>query len=124
MTNRRYHHRFHRHRRSTTGSDKSSNNSVLPLLHISVSDIAAMTGYHPYCDLPELMLKYVYQNRYEKMESDAQLLGITLYESNEQYWINVVKESQSTNKERLLQEVVQNLVDIKNHPEQKNTHKY
>jgi hypothetical protein len=49
-------------------------------LRISASNVAAMTGYHPYKNLPELLLQLVYQGRWggALLQKDAQLLGLTM----------------------------------------------
>ncbi|GAX14715.1 hypothetical protein FisN_11Hh256 [Fistulifera solaris] len=49
-------------------------------LRISASNVAAMAGYHPYKNLPELLLQLVYQGRWGAalLQKDAQLLGLTM----------------------------------------------
>ena len=49
-------------------------------LRISASNVAAMTGYHPYKNLPELLVQLVYQGRLggALLQKDSQLLGLTL----------------------------------------------
>ncbi|GAX09770.1 hypothetical protein FisN_11Lh256 [Fistulifera solaris] len=49
-------------------------------LRISASNVAAMAGYHPYKNLPELLLQLVYQGHWggALLQKDAQLLGLTM----------------------------------------------
>ena len=53
-------------------------------LRIAVSNIAALTGYHPYKVLPEVLFHLVYQGRDGQalLQHDAQLLGIELITSS------------------------------------------
>jgi hypothetical protein len=45
-------------------------------LSFSSSEIASLTGYHPYCNIIELFLKYLYQNMELLYELDCQFLQI------------------------------------------------
>jgi hypothetical protein len=47
-------------------------------LRVSASRISAMTGFHPFAVLPELLMTLVYQGGQELLEHDARLLGIQI----------------------------------------------
>eukprot|EP01031_Cornospumella_fuschlensis_P024400 gene24400-29496_t len=47
-------------------------------LRFYCSDIAALTGFHPYADITEVFMKYLYQDIELLQEADAQALGIEL----------------------------------------------
>jgi len=54
-------------------------------LRISASNIAAMAGFHPWKNLPELLMNLVYQGRWGRalLRRDAELLGLTLASEDE-----------------------------------------
>ena len=54
-------------------------------LRVSASDVAAMTGFHPYKNLPELLMKLVYQGRLGQalLQADANLLGVEIVSEEE-----------------------------------------
>jgi hypothetical protein len=47
-------------------------------LRIAVSHVAALAGYNPYKDLPQLLLNLVYQDCHALVQHDADLLGLQL----------------------------------------------
>ena len=54
-------------------------------LRISASNVAAMAGYHPYKNLPELLMQLVYQGSTGQalLQADAELLGLKLVSSDQ-----------------------------------------
>lgn len=64
-------------------------------LRISCSDIGAIAGFHPYVDLPELFMKYLYQDLDMLQQIDAQVLGISLISVEDEAMLIVQKLDQT-----------------------------
>ena len=47
-------------------------------IYVSASNLAALTGYHPFTSLPQLWTDLVYQGRLDLLRRDAAALGLTL----------------------------------------------
>lgn len=78
-------------------------------LRLSASRIAAMTGFHPYANLPELLMNLVYQGAVgqELLQHDSTLLGISLKSQEEILLELASKASRST------RQALQSALDVK-----------
>jgi hypothetical protein len=78
-------------------------------LRFSVSDIAAVTGFHPFRVLPHLLLRLVYQGTtgYWLQRRDANALGLTLVESEEEIWKSLAEKSGNSTKKALQKALTQ-----------------
>ncbi|CAB9516163.1 expressed unknown protein [Seminavis robusta] len=64
-------------------------------LRLSVSDIAAMTGFHPFKVLPHLVIRLVYQGTTGALlhQRDAQALGLTQVATEEEIWQSLAEQA-------------------------------
>lgn len=69
-------------------------------LRLSCSSIAAMAGFHPYTNLPKLLIDLVYQgfNGQRLLEHDAKLLGISLVSEEENLKVIAAKAGAAVEK--------------------------
>ena len=79
-------------RRSSIDDDEARRG---PFVVVSASNVAAMAGFHPYKDLPDLALRLVYQGRSGRalQESDARLLGLELIDDPEAQLLSVAHKA-------------------------------
>lgn len=76
-------------------------------LRVSASRIAAMTGFHPFCVLPELLVELIYQEFPDVFQNDVKLLGISIQTEEEQLQELAKKASKST------QDALKQALDVK-----------
>ena len=79
-------------RRSSIDDDEARRG---PFVVVSASNVAAMAGFHPYKDLPDLALRLVYQGRSGRalQESDARLLGLELIDDPEAQLLSIAHKA-------------------------------